>query len=380
MIPRCHYIILFVMSTTMGFTQQTHWDFDGQVSLFGSYAPDLTSSIQVGARYIPELSFRHNFDSIESSRKLEGKLSLNMYGSNAIDPWETIDWAGDVNPYRAWLRYATPQAEIRGGLQKIDFGSAAALRPLQWFNQIDPRDPLQITNGVYGLLGRYYFLNNTNIWVWGLYGNKERRGLDIFESEKKTPEYGGRIQFPVPKGEMAFTFHHRQADVSSIPLPVKDKASENRIGFDAKWDVEIGVWLEASYTFLDIPVDRYKHQLFTTVGMDYTFGIGNGLNVILEHMIYNYSETAFSFDAPGNYSASIISYPISLDDRLTSVTYYNWEEKDLSFFINYQHQFSQITGYLMAYYIPAAQTNIQQSEWVTAFSGPGVRIMFVYNH
>jgi hypothetical protein len=369
-----------LISPNVGFSQQTLWDFDGQVSLFGSYTPDLTSSIQVGARYIPELSFKHNFDSIQSSRKLEGKLSLNMYGANAIDPWENIDWTGDINPYRAWLRYSTPQAEIRGGLQKIDFGSAAALRPLQWFNQIDPRDPLQITNGVYGVLGRYFFLNNTNIWVWGLYGNKERRGLDIFESEKKTPEYGGRIQFPVPKGEIAFAFHHRQADVSTIPLPVKDRASENRIGFDAKWDVEIGIWLEASYTFLDIPIDVFQHQFFATIGTDYTFGIGNGLNVILEHMIYNYSERAFSFDAPGNYSASIISYPISLDDRLSSVIYYNWEEKDLSFFINYQHQFSQITGYLMAFYIPAGQTNIQQSEWVNAFSGPGLRIMFVYSH
>ena len=61
---------------------------------------------------------------------------------------------------------------IEPGLQKINFGSATMLRPLMWFDQVDPRDPLQLTDGVWGVLGRYYFLNNANIWLWGLYGNK----------------------------------------------------------------------------------------------------------------------------------------------------------------------------------------------------------------
>ena len=56
--------------------------------------------------------------------------------------------------------------ENRLGLQKIDFGSALLIRPLQWFNQIDPRDPLRLTNGVYGILFRQYFNDNSNIWLW----------------------------------------------------------------------------------------------------------------------------------------------------------------------------------------------------------------------
>jgi len=54
-------------------------------------------------------------------------------------------------------------------LQKINFGSATLFRLLMWFDRIDPRDPLKLTDGVYGLLLRYYFHNNTNIWLWGLY-------------------------------------------------------------------------------------------------------------------------------------------------------------------------------------------------------------------
>ena len=60
-------------------------------------------------------------------------------------------------PYRLWLRYSTSHLEIRAGLQKINFGSSNILRPLMWFDKMDFRDPLMLTDGVYALLGRYYF-------------------------------------------------------------------------------------------------------------------------------------------------------------------------------------------------------------------------------
>ena len=379
MIPRAFHIILFLFAALNGFSQQTEWDFDGQVSLFGGYTPDLDYSLQVGGRYIPEINFLHPVDSL---RKIDGEASLNMYGAYSVKPWDKAERLSDLNPYRLWLRYAAQQWEVRAGLQKIDFGSAAALRPLQWFNQIDPRDPLQITNGVYGVLGRYYFLDNTNIWIWGLYGNKERRGLDFLESYSKTPEFGGRVQFPVPRGEVGLTYHHRETNVPVLSNPLKERSAENKFGFDAKWDVEIGLWLEASYTVLKEPVGLFKNQFFSTVGLDYTFGIGNGLNVILEHMFYNFGEKAFD-TAPGgsgHFTASILSYPLSIDDHISSVLYFNWEQENFSFFVNYQHQFSRITGYLMAFYIPEGQNTFQNSAWINAFSGPGVRIMLVYNH
>ena len=155
---------------------------------------------------------------------------------------------------------------------------------------------------------------------------------------------------------------------------------ENKFGFDAKWDVEIGIWVEASYSFLTEPVGLYKNQLFATLGMDYTFGLGNGLNVIMEHLVYNFSEQPFAFKAPGHFTASILSYPLGLDDQINSVLYYNWEQENFSFFMNYQHRFSRVTAYLMAFYIPEGQASLQQSNWVTPFTGPGIRVMVVYDH
>ena len=94
-----------------------------------------------------------------------------MYGSVLYHPFDSSQVDAAIKAYRLWGRYTGHQFEVRVGLQKIDFGSAMMLRPLQWFDEMDPRDPLNFTTGVYGALGRYYFLNNANIWGWILYGN-----------------------------------------------------------------------------------------------------------------------------------------------------------------------------------------------------------------
>jgi hypothetical protein len=374
MINRIHYIIPILLFAFQSIAQKSSLDFDGQLSWFGSFVPEAEYSIQSGVQYIPELTWDHQID---TARQLEFNFSLNSGIVASVDPWEANTWESNLSPYRIWLKYAAAQWELRGGLQKIDFGSATALRPLQWFNQIDPRDPLQITNGVYGLMGRYFFLNNANIWIWSLYGNQERRALDFFESYPSFPEFGGRVQLPVPRGEIALSYHYREAQVSFLT----EKAyPENRIGFDGKWDVVLGLWIEASYTRGHKDLGDFTNQFFGTIGTDYTFGIGNGLNIILEHMSFSIDKEPFEFKEPGHFSAAIVSYPISFYDNLSSIIYYNWADEDLSFFVNLQHQFSSLSAYLMLFYIPESQGSIQQANFINNLSGPGIRIMLVYNH
>ena len=288
---------------------------------------------------------------------------------------------GNVQPYRLWTRYTGQQFEIRAGLQKIDFGSATLLRPLQWFNQIDPRDPLQLTNGVYGLLGRYYFLNNANIWLWSLYGNEETRGFDAVPTYSDVPEFGGRVQYPTPNGEIALSYHHRTANSEGVAgIPSFERIPENRFGLDGKWDVTIGVWLEASYVHKSKDVDDLTNQALLTLGADYTFGIGNGLNVVVEHLAGSFDREPFELANTSHISALSLSYPLGLWDNLTVFTYHNWPTDDTTFFLNYEHQFKKFIGYAMAFYNPATQTGIQQNELVNNFAGPGLRLMLVYNH
>ncbi|MEP0711316.1 MAG: hypothetical protein ABJC55_05290, partial [Algoriphagus sp.] len=146
--------------------------FNGQLSAFGNFSPDVKNEFLFGGRYIPELSYAIPLDST-GINKIDFFASANISGSANFHSLDDINADGSIDPYRIWARYSGNQFEVRVGLQKIDFGVATVLRPLQWFNQVDPRDPLAITNGVYAALGRYYFLNNANIWFWTLYGNKE---------------------------------------------------------------------------------------------------------------------------------------------------------------------------------------------------------------
>ncbi|MGQ9708435.1 MAG: hypothetical protein ACUVUR_06115 [bacterium] len=146
-----------------------------------------------------------------------------------------------IDPYRLFLGYGAERYEIRAGLQQINFGSAVLLRPLRWFDRIDPRDPLQTTEGVYGLLARGYSGNN-NLWLWGLLGNREPKGYEITPTPQWKPEAGGRVEVALPRGELAAAFHHRLTE-ATLPAGY-DTIAENRIGLDGRWDIGIGLWFE----------------------------------------------------------------------------------------------------------------------------------------
>lgn len=370
--------ILLFIGFSKSVLAQEKVNFQGQFSALSSFSPNNDLDWYVGARYIPELSYKIAFDSIQF---IDFEASVNTSASALFHPFNASDTNADIDPYRIWARYSRNQFEIRAGLQKIDFGVATLLRPLQWFNQIDPRDPLQLTNGVYGVLARYYFLNNANIWVWGLYGNERTRGFDALETKDEQPEFGGRFQHPVPRGEIGLSFHHRTVNTTSFAgLETFDGITENKYALDAKWDVTVGLWFEATYSKKSKDIGLLTNQSLLNIGSDYTFGIGNGLNVTAEHLISAFDEQAFKFTTTSNISAVSANYPLGLFDTLSGFYYYDWDNNTNTILINYEYQFNKITGYAMAYYNPEAQTGIQQNNLVNNFSGPGIRLMLVYNY
>lgn len=370
-------IIGLLLLTNLALAQQK-LVFDGQLSGFGNYSPDSQLDVMLGGRYIPELNYNMPLD---KGSALDFEASVNIFGTVAFNPFYESKTDGDIQPYRIWARYTGKQYEIRLGLQKIDFGSASILRPLQWFNQIDPRDPLKLTNGVYAALGRYYFLNNANIWLWMLYGNEKTRGYDAVETNKDIPEFGGRFQYPVPKGELAASYHHRTADASAIFGEGEfNKIPEDRFSLDGKWDVTVGLWFEAVHIHKAKNVDMLTNQSLFNLGMDYTFGLGSGLNVVGEHMLMTNDNKAFGFENTANITASTVSYPITLFSRISAVAYYSWNTEDFSFFLNYERQFRKTTAYVMLYYNPDMPQGIRENELVNSFPGPGLRVMWVFNH
>ncbi len=383
-----HYIfIFFVILSIQTLGQEnasdfkTQFEFKGQLSTWGHFNPDNPYPLYLGGRYIPQANYELQFP---KNQLIDFEVSANFMGQTGVHFFDSISADGKINTYRVWGRYSTEQLELRFGLQKIDFGTAMMMRALRWFDQVDPRDPLRLTEGVWAGLGRYYFLNNVNIWFWGLYGNKNPKGMEIIKTNSSIPEFGGRIQFPVPLGEAAFSYHHRIADSENISeyIPSYSEIQENRIGVDAKWDLLVGIWLEAAWITKNKNLGILTNQEIMTLGTDYTFGVGSGLNVTLEHMFLSYDEIAFNFKNTTNFTGLSVNYPVGMFDNISAIFYYDWTNKSMYNFVNWFRQFDKTTLYLMGYWNPenAVIPTMGLGSGENLFGGIGIQIMYVFNH
>jgi hypothetical protein len=334
---------------------------------------------QTGLRYIPRLQVNKP---VNQKYKFDGELSADSYLSYTILPDSAGSFNGHVNLYRFWLRFSGERFEFRAGLQKINFGSASMLRPLMWFDRIDPRDPLQLTKGVYGILGKYYFKNNANIWLWTLYGNSETKGWETIPSADDRPEFGGRVQLPVPRGEIALTYHNR---VGQFPAdyqpPVTGSVNfpENRIGLDFKLDLGIGVWFEGTITKQDHP-DLLPYTKAMTIGADYTFDIGEGVNVSAENLWYNSTEELFGGGDASSFTALSVSMPITIITRASAIVFYDWKNNGWYRYGNLSFTFDKLSVNLIGFWNPESFRIFNYSGGANMFSGAGGQIMLVYNH
>lgn len=354
-------------------------NFKGQFSSWAHFNPKNPYPLYLGGRYIPQLNYEIQ---LPENKLIDFEVSANAYGDAGIHFFDSAYADGKINPYRVWGRYSTKQLEVRLGLQKINFGSATMLRALRWFDQVDPRDPLQLTDGVWAALGRYYFLNNANIWLWGLYGNKNPKGLEFMKTNVNYPEFGGRLQLPVPKGEAAISYNHRVADSRDLDeiVPVFNEIPENKIGIDAKWDMLVGVWFEGVWVNKSKNMGGYTNQEVMTAGTDYTFGFGSGLYVVFEHMLFANDEKAFQFSNTLNFSGLSVSYPIGMFDNINVIFYYDWTNNSVYNFVNWYRQFDRTTLYVMGYWNPENNQMPVMGTAKNLYGGKGVQVMFVLNH
>ncbi len=356
-------------------------DFQGLVSGWAAVSGEKSSPSQVGLRWLPSFTLAKP---LRGESLLDAEFSVNAWGSADIYAFDDIRTDGKLKLYRGQARFSSPRFEARLGLQKISFGSAAFLRPLMWFDRLDPRDPLQITDGVYGLLLRYYFLNNTNIWLWGLYGNDDPKGWELLPTAPKRPELGGRIQTPLGKGELAFSFHHRKASLKvqkdSSSALASSLIPENRYALDGKWDLGVGVWFEAAFIHQDDERLPYARQRSFVIGMDYTFDLGNGLHVLGEYFEYTSGTSTWSDEEAARFFAVSLAYPIGLLDSLTGIVYYDRENRDIYSFFRWQRTYDRWNFHLMAFWNPERFQIYRAQAGANLFAGKGIQVMAVFHY
>ncbi|MFC1537798.1 hypothetical protein ACFL6H_00080 [Candidatus Latescibacterota bacterium] len=383
-LKNCRYLFLlfsWVYFLYPGNCRAFEHDIRGQVSGWMSGNQGKALINQAGIRYIPDIFIENT---INDNLVVDAEISLNTYVNGNFKDWENPDIESDFKSYRAWGRIATNQFEARIGLQKINFGSAMLFRPLMWFDSIDPRDPLKLTNGVQGLLLRYNFQNNANIWLWGLYDNNDLKGWETAPTKDNGTEFGGRFQAPVFTGEAGITYHHRKADfskISSLSSSLnKNIVGENRFGFDCKFDVKIGMWLEGTVIQRDTNIQYMKYQRMWTIGADYTFGMGNGLYVLSEFFNSENSDEIFRSGDGIQFSGSSVNYPIGIFDQVSGIHYYDWKNHDNYMLLNWQRIYDNWILHLIGFFNPKTVRLNQTKTSSNAFSGNGFQIMVVFNH
>jgi len=380
----CYYLpliygLFWVSFFLPGVTHAIESDFGGQLSGWTIQSKNQDGwENNTGLRYIPFLNLTHALD---EDAFFDTELSINSFLSTD----ENSDGEhGDIEFYRLWIRYGSPQLEIRAGLQKINFGSAVLLRPLMWFDRIDPRDPLQLTEGVYGLLGRYYFLNNANVWIWALLGEDETKGWEVFPSEKDSLEFGGRVQVPLFNGEIAISYHHREVDLENQIFPVlpasESSIPENRFGLDGKWDLGIGFWFEGALIHQDQEVSSLRYKRLLNVGVDYTFDLGNGLNMVGEYFTIGTSEDIFDSGEAVSISAISVNYPLGILDNITAIIFYDWDNQDWYRYLRWQREYDNWGVYLMGFWNPDEFNIYQNGQEETPYAGKGLQLLVVFNH
>lgn len=365
--------IVIIWSLLLPVTVVISQEINGELSGLTSTVDDgsSTNPITFGVRYIPTFYLE---SSLTDKSFIDFEVSCNLLGTHQIISSDSSTDASIFKAYRFWLRYSTPRFEFRLGLQKINFGPAKLLRSLMWFDRLDPQDPLQLAEGVYSLRLRFDFQNNANIWLWTLYGNRDLKGMEVIPTGDKSPEYGGRFQYPVGKGEMAITTHHRVIDISG------QSVSENRIALDGVWDFGVGVLFESALIKTDREDSSPDWQSFLTLGMDYTFGIGNGLTMLGEHLLFSMDDTPFSTANKKDISGLMMLYSIGLMDQLSYFSFYNWSENLPYHYVSWQRNYDLWIFHVSVFWSRGKNGSTKESQSLENFGQKGIQLMVIFNH
>lgn len=365
-------IVALVLCQLSGLTQKV--DFSQKLVPWAALSDQSQNRLALGIVAIPQLEVEKQ---ISPKLKLDAEASVKLSGLQFLNE-DQLSYSGNLLPYRAWLRLSSDQFEFRIGLQKISFGSARTFRPLMWFETMDPRDPLQLSQGSWAALFRYYFPKNANLWLWAIYSSKTPTGWERAPGMPEYPELGGRFQIPIRKSEAAISLHHRKAFWENQEI------YQNRIGFDVRFDALLSFWFE-SYYQNESPVTpgfyplTLPNRIVANVGMDYTFPVLDGLLLTYEFFSINQAGKGFLNHQAANFSILNASLKIGNFDRISIISMFNHENFRAFPFFSYQHTFKSFDLSVLAYNLPPELNLVNPQDINNLLIGKVLQVMLIYD-
>jgi hypothetical protein len=180
------------------------------------------------------------------------------------------------------------------------------------------------------------------------------------------------------------TYHHRRLDLTpgpAAPLSFSgERVPESRVGLDGKWDVGVGLWFEATLTHQETLILPQPWQSAVVLGADYTVGLGNGLNIVAEHLRLDRSSRALRAGDGVDFSALYFRYPASVFVDLTVLFYYDWKEEGFYRFLSWQRTYDRWRFHVIAFWNPEGFLIYRSEPGANVFSGQGIQLMVTYNY
>jgi hypothetical protein len=249
------------------------------------------------------------------------------------------------------------------------FGPGMVLRPLAWYDTLDPRDPTGQTDGAEGLRVRYFGGENWSIAGWL---NKLNSDFDLAT--------GGRLELTTPSTEIGLTFHYQAKDAVAFNEQVM-MFGRQRIALDLRYDGLIGAWTEVVYghgTFADMNSDVQQ----VMIGADYTLGIGQGIFVVNENLFLKYADTKSDTTIDTrSISILMVSIPMGFLDQLTAIVQYDWDASQGYNYLRWSRAYDHLSFNVMVGANPRRSAVADNYRWTSLASfGESIQLMVIYNH
>lgn len=345
--------------------------FLGELSMTSAASGTSKDEINIVTRYLPALEYQNT---LSDGWDYDMEVRWQIQWGGQLDTLMDVGVVAD--PYRVAINLQSAHSEYVIGLQKINFGPARLLRPLMWFDSINPTDPLELTSGVTGISGKFYHASGWVSQAW-VFLPDDPIGWEGFADQKGTFETGGRLSIPNDLGQLGVSTHWRIADAASIS-PNDPDLYEGRIGVDGFWDIGIGLWVESVYKNQQFSDSPFMEQLQTTLGADYTFWVGNGILLTTEHMSINIWDSPYIEDTNVLISTLMASYSPTLFDQLSFMLFVDWESETPLAYMSWGQTYDSFRFNLGAFYTDNTQVNGTGIN--SDLSGRGIQLTVAYNH